>query len=160
MLQLAPFTLRLLSRNCFVLAMIVLSLAFHPLPSSSYLPRSLTKEVYEFCTGVGDVILLLESGGAITGKPSYLISSCESVQQCARFLEKEKTCGSTNSQSEQQGETSHNSVTTDEGETSTSITAGTTRTSSQETGSRSDRSSGSSKRSSQETSPQLSISPP
>ena len=44
------------------------------------------------------------------------------------LLEKEKDCGSTNSQSEQQEETSHNSVTTDEGETSTSITSGTTRT--------------------------------
>ena len=41
------FTLRLLSRNCVVLAMMVLSLAFHPLPSSSYLPWALTKEVFE-----------------------------------------------------------------------------------------------------------------
>ena len=103
------FTLRLLSRNCFFLAKIFLSLAFHPLPSSSYLQRSLTKEVYEFCTGVGGVILLLVSGGAITGEPSYLMSSCVSVQQCALFLEKELDCGSTSSQSQQQGETSHNS---------------------------------------------------
>ena len=95
--------------------MIVLSLTFHPLPSS-YLPWSLTSEVFEFCTGVGGVILLLESGGVITVEPSYLISSLVSGQQCARFLEKRKDCGSTNSQSEQQGETSHNSVTTDEGE--------------------------------------------
>ena len=57
------FTLRLLSRHCFVLAMIVLSLEFHPLPSSSYLPWSLTKVIHEFCTDVGGVILLLEGGG-------------------------------------------------------------------------------------------------
>ena len=119
-------------------AMIVLSLAFHSLPSSSYLPWSLTKEVYEFCTCVGGVVLL-ESGGATTGETSHLISSCVSVQQCARLLGKEKDCGSTNSQSEQQGEISNNSVTTDEGETGTSITSGTTRTS-HETSSRSDRS--------------------
>ena len=112
-----------------------------PLPFSSYLPWPLTKEVYEFCTGVGGVILLLQSGGAITGEPSYLISSCVSVAQCARFLEIEKDCGSTNSQSEQQGETSHNSVTNEEGETSTSITTSTTRTCAQEPGSQSDRSS-------------------
>ena len=53
------------------------------------------------------VILLFESGAAITAEPSYLISSCVSVQKCARFWEKEKDCESTNSQSEQQGETSH-----------------------------------------------------
>ena len=56
------------------------------------------------------------------------------------LLEKEKDCSSTNSQSEKQGETSHNSVTTDEGETSTSITSlppSTARTSSREAGSQS-----------------------
>ena len=100
------FTLKLLSRNCFVLAMIVLSLAFHPLPSSSYFPWSLTKEVHEFCTGVGGVILLLKSGGVITVEPSYLISSRVSVQQCARFLEKEKDCGSTKLPSDGQGDQS------------------------------------------------------
>ena len=134
--------------------------SFSRLPSSSQLPWSLSKEVYEFCTGAGGVILFLESGGAFTGKPSYLISSCVSVHQCARFLEKGKVCGSTSSHSERQGETKHNSVTKDEGETGTSVTSGTTRTSSQETSSRADRSSGLYKRSSQERSPQLSRSLP
>ena len=57
------FTLKLLSRYFFLLAIIVLSLALHPLPSSSFLPWSLTKEENEFCTSVGGVILLLESWG-------------------------------------------------------------------------------------------------
>ena len=73
------FSLRLLSRNCFVLAMIVLSLAFHPLPSSSYLPWSLTTEIYEFCTGAGGVILLLENGRVSIDEPSCLISPCVAI---------------------------------------------------------------------------------
>ena len=36
------------------------------------------------------VILLFESGGAITGEPSYLISSCVSVKECARFFGERK----------------------------------------------------------------------
>ena len=87
------FTLGLRSKYSYVLAMIVLSLVFRPLPSSSYLSCSLSKEVYEFCMGASGVILLLESGGAYTSEPSYLISSCVSVPQCASFLEKEKDCG-------------------------------------------------------------------
>ena len=69
------FTLKLLSRNCFILPIVVLSLAFRPLHSSSYLPWALTREVYEFCKGVGGVIPLLESGCAFSGESSYLISS-------------------------------------------------------------------------------------
>ena len=67
--------------------------------------------MYEIRIGVGGVILLLESGGAVTGEPSYLISSCASVQQRARFLEKEKDCGSTNSQPEQHEKTIINHIT-------------------------------------------------
>ena len=48
---------------------------------------------------MGGIILLLESGGAFAGELSYLISSCETVQTSARFLEKEGDCGSTDSQS-------------------------------------------------------------
>ena len=116
-----------------------------------------------FCTNFAQVLaassFFLEAE-ALSLVPSYLISLCVSVQQCARFLEKEEDCDSTNSQSEQQGETSHNSVTTDEGETGTTATSNTADASVRVTGSQSDRSSGSSTMCSQETSPQLSKSSP
>ena len=102
---------------------------------------------YEFCSGVGGVILLLESGDAFTGESSHLISSCVVVQ--IRLWEKEKDCGSTNSQSEHQEETTHSSVITEDGETGTSVTSGTIRTRARESGSQSDLFSNSSKGSSQ-----------
>ena len=49
---------------------------------------------------MGGIVLLLDIGGAFTGVPSYLISSCEIAQSNERFLEKEEACGSTNFQSE------------------------------------------------------------
>ena len=61
---------------------------------------SSSKEEFEFCNGVGGLILPLDKGGAFTCVLSYLISSCVIVQQCARFVEKEKDCGSTYSQPE------------------------------------------------------------
>ena len=119
-----------------------------------------SNDEYEFCRGVGGIILLLDSGGAFTCDLSNLISSCVTVQQRARFLEKEKECGSTKSRSEQKEETSQNSVTTEERETGTSVTSSTRDTSTRVSSSQSGRSSGFSKRCSQERSPQLSRSPP
>ena len=105
-------------------------------------------------------MLLLDSGGAFACEPSNLISSCLTVQELARFLEKEKDCGSTDSQAEQNEKPSRNAVTSEHGETFTSVTSGTTDTSTRVSGSQSDKSSGFSKRSSQEKPPPLSRSLP
>ena len=70
----------------------------------------------------------------------------------ARFLEKEKGGGSTNSQSGQHEKPSQNSVTTEEGET---VTSSTTCTSTRVSGSQSDKSSSFSKRSDKEKPPPL-----
>ena len=70
--------------------MSVLSFALHLWSSTSYCTCSPSKEEFEFCKGVGGVILLLDNGGAFTCQLSYLNSSCVLVQQCARFFWRKK----------------------------------------------------------------------
>ena len=91
--------------------MFVLSRALQLWSSTSKCPCSSSLDEYEFCSGVGGIVLLLDCGGAFACEPSNLISFCVTVQECARFLEKEKDCGSTSARSEQQDKPLQTSVT-------------------------------------------------
>ena len=54
------------------------------------------------CCGVGGISFLLVVGGAFTSAPSKFISSSLCTKNASRFLERERVCGSTKSQSHTQ----------------------------------------------------------
>ena len=125
--NLAPHlpSLSLLSKYCFVLAMIVLSLAFHPLLLLlSHFPAHSQRMHTNFAPWRAISLVCLRTSSL----PAYLYNIVHA------FWRKNKDCGSTNAQSEQREET-QNSVTTEEVENGTSVTSSTARTSSQETSS-------------------------
>ena len=75
------FKLFLSSKYCFVFAMTVLSDALHIWSSSSRCSCSSSHDEYEFCNGVGGIILL-DSGGAFTcgpSKPHFFLRNCTRV---------------------------------------------------------------------------------
>ena len=72
----STFSLKVLLRSCNTRSVTRTSKSAPPRCA----PPPLHYDEYEFCSGVGGIILLLDSGGAFTCELSDLISSCLTVQ--------------------------------------------------------------------------------
>ena len=149
----STFILSPFSRYCLVLAMIVLSRAFQIWSSTWICHFFSSYDECELSSGVGGIILLLESGGEFAGELSYAISSCETVQTWARLWRKKRTAAQQISSPNPRRHTQKHSVTTEECETRTTVTSSTAHTPAQDSGPQSDKSSAATKGSTGERPP-------